>query len=56
MTAMDLKKKNAEINAKHKLLKKNCDKTFTTGQIVAAGALLLGAILILSVMIGRIFV
>ena len=55
MTAMDLKKKNAEINAKHKLLK-NCDRTFTTGQIVAAGALLLGAILILSVMIGKIFV
>ena len=56
MTAMDLKKKNAEINAKHKLLKKNCDRTFTTGQIVAAGVLLLGAILILSIMVGRIFV
>ena len=50
MTAMDLKKKNAEINAKHKLLKKNCDRT-AIEHIV--NALLKGAILI---MVAKIFI
>ena len=54
MIAMKLKRKNAETNAKHKLFK-NCDRTtiehIIAANILAAGTLLTGAILILSVMI-----
>lgn len=51
---MTLKDENNKINnAKHKDPKAtNNDKTFTTGQIIAAGVLLLGAILILGIMVG----
>ena len=50
---MTLKDENNKINSKHKDPKAtNNDKTFTTGQIIAAGVLLLGAILILGIMVG----
>ena len=50
---MTLKDENNKINSKHKDPKStNNDKTFTTGQIIAAGVLLLGAILILGIMVG----
>lgn len=50
---MTLKDENNKINYKHKDPKAtNNDKTFTTGQIIAAGVLLLGAILILGIMVG----
>lgn len=50
---MTLKDENNKINnAKHKDPKATNDKTFTTGQIIAAGVLLLGAILILGIMVG----
>lgn len=49
---MTLKDENNKINSKHKDLKATNDKTFTTGQIIAAGVLLLGAILILGIMVG----
>ena len=48
---MTLKNENNKINAKHKDPKATKDKTFTTG-IIAAGVLLLGAILILGIMVG----
>ena len=47
---MELKRKNAETNVKHKLFK-NCDKTtiehIVNALILAAGTLLTGAILIM---------
>jgi len=49
---MTLKDENNKINSKHKDPKATNDKTFTTGQIIAAGVLLLGAILILGIMVG----
>lgn len=50
---MTLKDENNKINnAKHKDPKATNDKTFITGQIIAAGVLLLGAILILDIMVG----
>ena len=50
---MTLKDENNKINSKHKDLKAaNNDKTFTTAQIIAAGVLLLCAILILGIMVG----
>lgn len=50
---MTLKDENNKINSKHKDPKAtNNDKTFTTGQIISAGVLLLGAILILGIMVG----
>ena len=52
---MTLKDENNKINSKHKNKDPkatNNDKTFTTGQIIAAGVLLLGAILILGIMVG----